>query len=77
MGILDQIQIGMTRGEVVAILGQPDDVGVTTRKYKTPSIYKYGEIELHFESWKAGTLWMAYQEDEHGNGIVLLGPGMP
>jgi hypothetical protein len=62
----------MSREEIVAVLGQPDDVGVTSRKYRTPAIYKYGEIELHFESWKSGKLIRAYTEDESGVGKVLL-----
>jgi hypothetical protein len=62
----------MTREEVVAALGPPDDVGVTSRKYPTPAIYKYGAIELHFEPWKNGKLIRAYTEDERRNGIVLL-----
>jgi hypothetical protein len=72
MDILNRIRIGMTRDEVTAVLGPPDDVGGTSRKYRTPSIYKYGVIELHFEPWKSGKLVMAYTEDEEGNGVVLL-----
>jgi hypothetical protein len=72
MSIVDRISIGMTREEVVEALGPPDDVGGTSRKYRTPSIYKYGDIELHFEPWKSGRLVMAYTEDEDRNGIVLL-----
>ena len=62
----------MTREEVVAVLGPPDDVAGTSRKRKTPNIYKYGKIELYFEPWKAGRLTMVYTEDEQGNGVVLL-----
>lgn len=62
----------MTREEVVAVLGSPDALGGTSRKYRTASIYRYGRIEVHFEPWKAGTLWMVYTEDEEGNGHVLL-----
>lgn len=70
--VTGRIRIGMTRAEVIEALGPPDDVGGTSRKYRTPSIFKYGEIELHFEPWKDGTLVRAYTEDEHRNGIVLL-----
>ena len=72
MELIDRIRIGMTRGEVIAALGPPDDVGGTSRKHRTPSIFKYGEIELFFEPWKDGTLVQAYTEDENRNGIVLL-----
>ncbi len=70
--VIELIRIGMTREDVVEALGPPDDVGCTSRKYRTPAIYKYGEIELHFEPWKTGKLIRAYTEDEHRNGIVLL-----
>ena len=72
MNVVERIRIGMTREEVVERLGPPDDVGITSRKYRTPAIYKYGEIELHFEPWKSGRLVRAYTEDEHGIGITLL-----
>ena len=62
----------MSREEVIAALGPPDDVGGTSRKYKTPSIYKYGQIELFFEPSKTGRLTMVYTEDQQGNGKVLL-----
>jgi hypothetical protein len=71
MTVLAKIRVGMSREEVVAALGQPDDVGGTSRKYKTPSIYKYGEIELFFEPWNVGKLIMAYTEQD-GVGTVLL-----
>ena len=62
----------MTREEVVLAIGQPDDTGGLSRKHRTPSLFKYGHIELFFEQWKDGKLTMAYTEDENGNGSVLL-----
>jgi hypothetical protein len=62
----------MTRAEVVAALGPPEDVGVTSRKYRAPAVYKYGAVELHFEPWTEGKLVRAYTESEDRNGIVLL-----
>jgi hypothetical protein len=62
----------MTRNEVVAAIGEPDDTGGTSRKHRTPSIFKYGRIELFFEASQDGKLTMAYTEDEDGNGTVLL-----
>ncbi len=50
------INLGMTREEVVAVLGEPDDKGGTSRKYKTPRIYRYGGMEFWFEPWKSGGL---------------------
>ena len=70
--LLPRVRISMTREEVIAKLGTPNDMGRTSRKYQTPSIYKYGLIQLHFEPWSTGKLWMVYTEDGHGNGQVLL-----
>lgn len=72
MEVLKKVRIGMSRTDVVSALGPPDAQGGTSRKYKTPSIYKYGEVELHFEPWRDGRLVMAYIEDADGNGRVLL-----
>lgn len=72
MNLLDGIRTGMTRAEVVMVFGPPDDVGCTSGRHRVPQIYKYGEIELHFEPEGDGKLWMAYTEDQNGNGVVLL-----
>ena len=70
--IVSQLRLGMTREEVVAVIGEPDDTGGTSRKYKTPCIYKYGDVEVHFELWKTGGLTLVYKEDQDGNPVVLL-----
>jgi hypothetical protein len=76
MDIVGRLRTGMTREEVVAVPGKPDDVSVPSRRDRPPAIYKYGEIELHFEPGDAGTLYMAYTEieTEEGDrqGVVLL-----
>lgn len=70
--IVHSLRIGMTREEVVRVLGQPDDTGGTSNKHKTPRIYKYCDIELHFTNGRNGLLWMVYKEDDAGNSVVLL-----
>ena len=42
------ISLGISREELVALLGEPDDVGGTSRKYRTPGVYKYDDVEFHF-----------------------------
>lgn len=65
---LHRINLGMTREQVKALLGEPDAYGGTSRKYKTPSIYKYGIYELTFESYKdSGLVWIM---DENHNKIL-------
>jgi hypothetical protein len=53
---MKNIELGMTREEVVAILGEPQMAGGTSRKYPVPSIYVYPTQELVFEPWKNGSL---------------------
>ena len=49
-GLITQgrIRIGMTRAELHALLGKPDEEGGTSRKYRTPCIYKYGDVQFIF-----------------------------
>lgn len=69
-----RIRLGMTRKELFAVLGPPDDVGVTYGEYKVPSLYKYGSVEFAFpdarteaESEEEG-LWLVYIDDGyHGD----------
>ena len=63
----------MTRDEVGATLGPPDEIGGTSRTSPVSSVYKYGAVELHFEPAAGRQIRaMAYTEDENGNGVVLL-----
>jgi hypothetical protein len=72
MGVVEKVRLGMSRTEVLDVLGPPDDVGYTSRKYREPAIFEYGLVELHFEPWKDGRLVRAYTEDERHVGTVLL-----
>lgn len=71
--ILAKAMLGMTRDEVVAVLGEPDDKSIGTRKYPTPAVYKYGQIELHFQPWKAGKLGLIFDGKKH----VTLAKSIP
>lgn len=62
-GVISPIQLGCTRAELITILGEPDDVGGTSRKYPTPAIWKYGDLEFHFEQ---DALWLIYAESPDG-----------
>ena len=48
-GQLGPLASGLSRTEVGQVLGAPDVVGGTSRKYRAPAIWKYGDVELHFE----------------------------
>lgn len=47
-GRFGSVSLGMSRAQVESSLGVPDDVGATSRKYRKPAIWKYGDVELHF-----------------------------
>lgn len=57
--------LGMTREELVDTLGEPDAKGVTSRKYPTPSVFKYDQVEFHFLPWKNGTCTMVFDNSTH------------
>lgn len=59
---LSKIKIGMTRAEVKAVLGEPDAVNIGSRKYPKPTVFKYEEIEFHFEYPEDGRLVLVYTE---------------
>ena len=48
-GELAGIHLGLHEDEVAELLGKPDAVGGTSRKYRKPSLWKYGDIELVFD----------------------------
>lgn len=61
--LLGKVELGMSRADVIQALGPPDHVGATSRKHKSPSILKYGDIELWFEQPQSGVLHTIW--DEH------------
>ncbi len=48
-----RVRLGMTRSELRDLLGQPDQEGGTSRKYRTPCIYKYGDVQFVFPGAKS------------------------
>ncbi len=42
------VGLGATEAEILALLGEPDHVGGTSRRQRRPLIWKYGDFELHF-----------------------------
>lgn len=62
----------MTRPEVKALLGEPCDVGCTSRKYRTPSCFKYGEVQVFFGPRARDGLTMVFSEEPDGEDPVVL-----
>lgn len=74
-----KIRLGMSRVELRAILGPPDDEGGTSRKYKFPSIYKYGDVQFVFpaarteaQSQRQGLLFVYVDDDVCEEPFYLL-----
>ena len=48
-----RLRLGMTRTELHDLLGRPDQEGGTSRKYRMPCIYKYGDVQFVFPGAKS------------------------
>lgn len=55
-----RICLGMTRAELVAVLGEPYDKSTTTRSIREPLIWRYADIEFHWLP-KNGGLWLVME----------------
>jgi len=69
--IISKVQLGMCRITVEALLGKPDDTGGTSRKYRLPAIWKYGDVELHFALGKDSLALVYREETEDVTEIVI------
>jgi hypothetical protein len=47
-GAFGPVALGCTRAALQAAFGAPEDVGGTSREYRRPTIWKYGDVEFHF-----------------------------
>ena len=67
-GCLGELRTGLPPEEVRGLLGEPDDVGGTSRKYPRPCIYVYGAVELYFQRQRPFSLttihWEAVERGE-------------
>jgi hypothetical protein len=67
-GNLGDLRCGMSKEEVRAILGPPDAMGGTSRKYPEPSLFLYGTVELWFRQQRphdlTGFWWEAGEKGE-------------
>jgi hypothetical protein len=64
-GVISPLQLGCSHADLISILGEPDDVGGTSRKYPTPTIWKYCDLEFHFEK-NEDALCLIYAESSDG-----------
>ena len=57
-GDFGSVRLGMMWENVRGRLGEPDMTGGTSRKQRVPLVWKYGEVELHFQP--SGELFLIY-----------------
>lgn len=58
---LSRLRVGMSRAEVRAAVGEPERTGGTSNRQRVPLIWKYGDVELHFNP--SGELFQIYREE--------------
>src|SRR5262245_58620647 len=56
-GEFGNLHFGLKEEEVLSLLGKPDAFGSTSRKYRKPSVWKYGDVELFFDR-ETRRLWL-------------------
>lgn len=74
-GLFGPLRFGMPRTRVQELLGQPTDTSARPTKNPTPTIWKYGDIELHFDA--EGSLSLVYLDHFYvpsGGGALVLDP---
>jgi hypothetical protein len=47
----------MTRSQMMETFGEPTAVGGTTRRHKTPMVYRYDQIEIAFGPGRDSTVF--------------------
>lgn len=70
--ILENLRLGMTRKQVLEILGEPEAKSIGSRKYPRPMIWKYGEYQITFDYPEDGGLLWVTVKDENNDPIFLL-----
>jgi len=72
-GRFGPVQIGSSRDAVERAFGSPDDRDARARTDETARIWKYGDIEFHFDGRGAdASLWLI-----HADSFVLVPQGGP
>jgi len=71
-GDICPVKLGCTRDELRALFGEPDSVGGTSRKHKRPGIWKYGDLEFHFEKDKTDALCLIWSDTDDGHVRVCI-----
>ncbi|MBX7224056.1 MAG: hypothetical protein K1Y36_29340 [Blastocatellia bacterium] len=61
---LGPIHLGLTQAALRELWGEPDDQGGTSRKYRKPALWKYGDIEFCFDrqTWELDLILLNFWE---------------
>ncbi len=76
-GKLGAIRLGMTRDDLHQLFGEPDDTAKGFRERPLSGIWKYGEIEFHFDF--EGKIFLVYTEtpEDEPRTIAKQGHALP
>ncbi len=66
-------RLGMTRREMKETFGEPNQIGIGSRKYPAPGAYRYGQIEFGFgPRWEDGLCYVMDVGESGLDHIVIL-----
>ena len=65
-GDICPIRLGITRDQLRTAFGEPDKVGGTSRRRRTPAIWVYGGLEFHFDHTAGDELCLIYRDSAEG-----------
>lgn len=66
------IRLGMDRGTLKELFGEPHATAAGFRKQPLSGIMKYGDIEFHFDG--SGSLFLVYSDDQENPTTYLFEP---
>jgi hypothetical protein len=66
---IEPLRLGMTQEDLRAVFGEPDDMSSDSIKGR-PLIFKYDDIEFHFDDRYGHKLFLIFSENED-NGVKL------
>lgn len=73
-GMIGPIELGISQEKLQAFLGAADHVGGISRRNISPTIFKYGDIEFHFEDDFLSLIFMDDFDVPSGGRVIELDP---
>jgi len=70
-GVIAPLRIGASQEEVAATFGPPERTSLQKKKGRFV-IFKYADIEFHFDAQKEHRLWLVYSESEDGEARIRV-----